>query len=509
MYVNGIPNTDFENYVLENEDVIVISYESVSDAGTPLLVPIADVTLLAGAPLHLPLDGFDFEHDALTFSAVSSEPNLLAPSISDTNRSMRINVAGLGDMVFELFDDKVPRVTGAIGGLAEDGVYDGVIFHRVIDDFVIQGGDPTGTGFGDPSIPDFDDQFHVDLQHTSEGMLSMAKTSIDDTNSSQFFITDVPTRFLDFNHSVFGRLTEGENVRQIISQIATSATDRPLEDIVMQSVDIFVDQENGLVSLIAPEGASGQSDITVTVTDANGLSSSRTFQVTVVPDTQNGGPFLADIPEVRTTVNTPVQVQLRAIDPEGDAVTFSANAAGDTEFDVTLDTDTGDAHLATVTVTPPADFTGELELDVSIRPTERSDTGRGFDPDSQVVTVFVEPTPAVRAARSAASVSAAGQVLTGNEPQLEDLATPAIATSQFDTSDGGETVLRFGADAAVVDATFAHLQSSANSNDLIDDTLGIGERRLPSELDIAILTLARELTAGQGDFNHLDAVFAI
>ena len=390
MFVNGVPNVQFENYVPEPEDQIVISYELVAEAGTPTLVPIEDVTVLAGAPLQVPLDGFDFEGDSLTFTATSSNSSRVSTLISQTNRSMRIHVEDFGVMTLELFDDRVPRVTGEMAGLAEEGEYDGVIFHRVIQNFMIQGGDPTGTGQGNPSIPDFDDQFHVDLQHTSEGILSMAKTSQDDTNSSQFFITAGPTRHLDFNHSVFGRLVEGENVRRAIAGVETDDDDRPLTPVVMEQVEILVDEENGVLTLKAPAGATGQAEITVTVDDGQGGTLSRTFTVTVQEDTSNGGPFLEDFPEIRTTVDTPVEIQVRAVDVEGDDVTFDA-AAGDVDFEFVLDDETGDAHTAVITVTPPAGFVGVLELGVAVFPASPSDTGTGSDPDVQYIDIHVDP----------------------------------------------------------------------------------------------------------------------
>jgi len=159
----------------------------------PTLAAIADVELLSGSPLVIPLDGFDADGDVLSFTATSTNANVTT-SIPDSNRSMRISVRSAdgaieGDMVLELFEDRVPRVTGRIIELAQSGFYDGVIFHRVIDGFMIQTGDPTGTGSGGSDYPDFDDQFDVDLQHNTTGVLSMAKSS-DDTNNSQFFIVD-------------------------------------------------------------------------------------------------------------------------------------------------------------------------------------------------------------------------------------------------------------------------------------------------------------------------------
>ena len=116
----------------------------------------------------------------------------------------------IGDIVVELFADKTPRTVNNFVFLAREGFYDGITFHRVIKDFMVQGGDPTGTGRGGPGYR-FGDEFHPSLKHDSPGMLSMANAG-PGTNGSQFFITHVPTPWLDGRHSVFGKVTEGLNV---------------------------------------------------------------------------------------------------------------------------------------------------------------------------------------------------------------------------------------------------------------------------------------------------------
>jgi cyclophilin family peptidyl-prolyl cis-trans isomerase len=294
---------------------------------------------------------------------------------------MRVSVFDYGDMVFELFDDRAPRVTDHISQLAEADFYDGIIFHRVLDDFVIQGGDPTGSGAGGSSLGDFDDQFHVDLQHNRTGILSMAKTT-DDTNDSQFFVTEGPQRHLDFNHSVFGQLVEGFAVLQAITEVPTDGGGRPLNDVVMESADIFVDDENGMLVLKAPEGASGEANIRVTVSDADGHSFERTFHVTVALDTVNGKPFLSDIPEIETTMDTPVSFQLVAHDVEGDPVVFDATKVGAEDYSVQIDDVTGQ-----VNVTPPAGFVGRFQLEVRVGVV--TTTGTVEYNDTQMVDIVV------------------------------------------------------------------------------------------------------------------------
>ena len=115
-----------------------------------------------------------------------------------------------GDMVIELFADKTPKTVNNFVFLAREGYFDGTIFHRVIPDFMAQGGDPTGSGRGGPGYR-FNDEFHPSLKHSKPGILSMANAG-PGTNGSQFFITHVPTPHLDNKHSVFGQLTSGMDV---------------------------------------------------------------------------------------------------------------------------------------------------------------------------------------------------------------------------------------------------------------------------------------------------------
>jgi cyclophilin family peptidyl-prolyl cis-trans isomerase len=119
-----------------------------------------------------------------------------------------------GEMVIKLFADKVPNTVNNFVFLARQGFYDGTVFHRVINNFMVQGGDPTGTGRGGPGYS-FKDEFHPSLRHTRRGILSMANAG-PNTNGSQFFITHGPTPHLDDKHAVFGELISGEDVLMAI-----------------------------------------------------------------------------------------------------------------------------------------------------------------------------------------------------------------------------------------------------------------------------------------------------
>ena len=122
-----------------------------------------------------------------------------------------------GDIRLELFADKTPKTVANFEKLAADGFYDGLSFHRVIDDFMVQGGCPQGTGSGGPGYQ-FEDEFDPSLKHDEPGVLSMANAG-PNTNGSQFFITHVPTPWLDGKHSVFGKvLGDGQDVVNSIVQ---------------------------------------------------------------------------------------------------------------------------------------------------------------------------------------------------------------------------------------------------------------------------------------------------
>ncbi len=146
-----------------------------------------------------------------------------------------------GRFKVRLFADQVPKTVENFVSLA-DGTktgkpfYDGTVFHRVIPDFMIQGGDPEGTGRGGPGYR-FEDEFDPSLRHTKPGILSMANAG-PNTNGSQFFVTVAATPWLDNKHSVFGEVTEGYDVVKKISEVPRGAQDRPVKEVKIESLTI-------------------------------------------------------------------------------------------------------------------------------------------------------------------------------------------------------------------------------------------------------------------------------
>ena len=140
-----------------------------------------------------------------------------------------------GAIELELFDEDAPKTVENFVKLSRDGFYDGVIFHRVIPDFMIQGGDPTGTGMGGPGYT-FEDEFNE--RKVERGALAMANAG-PNTNGSQFFIvTAEATPWLDGKHTVFGRVTNGMDIVDTISQLDTDANDKPREPVLIERVEL-------------------------------------------------------------------------------------------------------------------------------------------------------------------------------------------------------------------------------------------------------------------------------
>ncbi len=151
------------------------------------------------------------------------------------NRSVRIDT-NHGSFTAELFEERAPVTTKNFISLVEKEFYDGVVFHRVIDGFMIQGGCPDGTGRGGPGYR-IEDEFHPELRHDGEGVLSMANAG-PNTGGSQFFVTLAATPWLDNRHAVFGRVTEGMEVVRAIGGVSTDGADRPRDEVTMTSVRI-------------------------------------------------------------------------------------------------------------------------------------------------------------------------------------------------------------------------------------------------------------------------------
>lgn len=141
-----------------------------------------------------------------------------------------------GDMKIDLFETRAPNTVANFVNLSKNGFYDGIIFHRVIEDFMIQGGDPNGDGTGGPGYV-IQDEFHEELRHNKAGILSMANRG-PNTGSSQFFITLTQTPWLDNAHAVFGELIEGQDVLFEIGAVRVDGNDKPINPVIIETIKI-------------------------------------------------------------------------------------------------------------------------------------------------------------------------------------------------------------------------------------------------------------------------------
>lgn len=156
-------------------------------------------------------------------------------TIDPTKKYTAVFKTEKGDITVSLYAAKVPRTVNNFVFLAREGFYDNTIFHRVIADFMAQGGDPTGTGMGGPGYK-FNDEFDASLRHSGPGVLSMANAG-PNTNGSQFFITHVPTPWLDHKHSVFGQVVKGLEVLMSIPERDPNMRNSPA--VALKTVEII------------------------------------------------------------------------------------------------------------------------------------------------------------------------------------------------------------------------------------------------------------------------------
>jgi cyclophilin family peptidyl-prolyl cis-trans isomerase len=349
--------------------------------------PITNKNLPAGKSLIVPLTATDTTNAALNYTVTTSDPAHVTAQVLTGNTFLDLKIASSsaqpgGDMIFELFNDLTPMTVGEITGLVNRNFYNNLTFHRVVRNFVIQGGDPLGNGTGGPGFS-FNDEYNADLIYTGDGQLAMANSG-PDTNGSQFFITIGQQRFLDFNNAIFGQLIRGFNVRDAIAQVPVDSNDKPLTPVVITSATIIQDNHDAVVLLKAARDFTGTVTVNVTATDAATTTGTSSFQATVAADTTNDPPFLGPVTNKTTPKNTPITFTLSGTDLENDPLQFEA-LSQDTPANATIT-----VNGSTVTVTPNFGFTGDIHLLVGVKDqgaTSRGSTADPFDTHKMIITV--------------------------------------------------------------------------------------------------------------------------
>ncbi|MCA9092271.1 MAG: peptidylprolyl isomerase [Planctomycetaceae bacterium] len=358
---------------------------------TVTLSPLTSPDLPAGKTLYVPLTGVDSGSADISYSVTSSDANVTA-SILSGGQSIAMTVTGKdsqgndfsGTLTFRLFETLSPDTTARIKQLVSSGFYDNLTFHRIINGFVAQGGDPNGDGTGG-SGTDFSDEFNTTETFNSRGLLAMANSG-DDTNDSQFFVVDTDLtlaqmpQHLNFDHSIFGILTSGfDTFNKIMTTPVNGST--PTNTVRITNADIIADNQNGVLVVNAPNGFTGSSTIEVTATGGGNAQDVESFSVAVVADTVNDKAFLGDVQNLTTPVDTPITFTVQGIDLESDDLTFVVSDPA--TFTNPSDTGSTPNHLtvgiqitpasgntpsfATITLTPESGFEGDIEMLIGVR----------------------------------------------------------------------------------------------------------------------------------------------
>ncbi len=359
---------------LEQRQVLSISLAPISgpDTGGVFDVP-------AGKNLYVPLTSTTSGvGESVTYTVSSSNPDVSVEVLSG-NPTLELNVTGTdssgtafsGTMTVELFQNLAPNTVAQITSLVTSGFYDGLEFYRIVPSFVIQGG-----ANGTKTVPSFADEFDPNLTFNSPGMLAMANPGTPDSNTSEFFITDIgqtldnTPQYLNFRHSIFGQLTSGFDVYQKImdAQGITANNSSPTSPVTITSAAIITDTQNGVVRISEAAGYTGTSSITVTAHSSDGSSDQKSFTIDAAPLTQatQEHPLLLNtVADQTTTVGNAISFQISANQLFGKTLGFSVT--GDSGFtdapsNVAVTVTPIDDSTATVTLTPAAGFAGVIHL---------------------------------------------------------------------------------------------------------------------------------------------------
>jgi len=280
--------------------------ERIALNADPAFVNLPDeITVIAGQSYHIALNATDADNDALNYTATTENTQTTLSVLDNAkNASVRMHLVSrdangeiiedYGYITIELFQQDAPNTTKRIKQLIEAHFYEGLSFHRIIDGFMIQGGDPDGDGTGG-SGQTMLDEFSTLLRHNSAGIVSMANSG-QNTGDSQFFITDAATIWLDDKHSIFGFMTSGYDTYAKVIAVETDGNNRPLVPVLMEEVELFTDTTNGVLRIQTDASAAGTSTtMTVTVDDGHGGTIEKEVKVNIIAGTLKEDPPVVQI----------------------------------------------------------------------------------------------------------------------------------------------------------------------------------------------------------------------
>lgn len=366
------------------------------------LAAISEPNIPTDKPIFIPVTVTNTPAGPVTTTVTSNSTDLTAEVVQG-GRSVRIDVSGTdasgqpftGSLTLRLFEADAPLAAQRIIDLVQSGYVVGKRFPRIIDNFMIQGGELTTSG--NSPLPNVPDEFKADYTFASRGLLAMANSG-DDTENSQFFITDIdvplgqrPTH-LNYNHTIVGILTDGFDTYQKI--ITTPVTgESPTSPVTITGATVFTDTENAVIKLTPKAGfGTGTANVSVTANDGTGPAT-QSFSITGVADGVNSRPFISTpVPDQTTTAGTPVSFTVPVFDQDGDALTIAVKDTAFTTTTIPNATVSIDQATKKVTVTPAAGFTGTIQFKVGVRETSAADSAASYD--TQPVTLVVTAAPA-------------------------------------------------------------------------------------------------------------------
>ena len=356
----------------------------------PVINPIAvPLNIPALKTLIVPVSSQDPSGGSISYNITSDNPAVTVQQHTTNTNYLILDVAGFGQMEFQLFNDITPDTATFIAGLVKSEFYNGLTFHRVVPNFVIQGGDPAGTGSGNVGFS-FNDEYNANAIYSGSGQLAMANSG-PDTNGSQFFVTIGAQRGLDFNNAIFGQLVRGFNVLQAIDAVPTDTNNKPLTPVVITDAKIVQDNTDTVFTLSTTAAAGATANLTITATASDGGTTTETVPVSVIADVDSTGaaindpPFIGPVTPMVTPVNTPLVFNLPATNIQNSPLNFEALLQGNSTSNATV-TVSG----SQVTVTPNSNFEGQLQLLVGVEAQGATARGTTTNPfDTHLMTIGV------------------------------------------------------------------------------------------------------------------------
>jgi cyclophilin family peptidyl-prolyl cis-trans isomerase len=439
--------SSYRPFVQQLEVRCLLAAPVIDPIQVPLNIPV-------GKTLVVPISAVDPAGGSVSYTVTSSNPDVTVTQHTG-NSFLELTVAGFGTMEFELFDDLTPQTVATISGLVNSGFYNGLTFHRVIPNFVIQGGDPNGDGTGGPGFS-FNDEYNPQLVYSGNGQLAMANSG-PDTNGSQFFITSGTQRGLDFNNAIFGQLIRGFDVLQAIESVPTSGKPnfRPLTPVVITSAQIVQDNSDAVFTLTDTGTTTETTNLTITASSSTGGSTTETLAAQVIADPTNDPPILGPVSDAVGPAGSPITVHLTRTDLENDASTFEAIVHDPANASAVLQnvTDTS----ADVVVTPLNGFTGAVQVTVGVE--EKGATARGTTTgdlfDSHVVTVTFGDKPLTFTPGATINATEGGGTGAFTLGTLTDADTSASPTDF-------QIAINWG-DGTLIDTTSGHLLGATDT----------------------------------------------